>query len=190
MRRAARESDDSYHAITMLLRLLLAQLLLVAARAAAEDKPVADKGEPSELFLFCNTTSTCLVRQGALGATSGARVLPPLSPPPPPPPDHPSLHSFPTQACGALRLNEHCRTDGGYQLQTCIVDTADGPHSQGADSQRPLTGKQPLERGAVVKQHSGCKPTCSVSVAQLMLGCAAAAAAALVVIRWRQRQRF
>lgn len=69
----------------MLLRLLLAQLLLVAARAAAEDKPEAGKGEPSELFLFCNTTSACLVRQGASGATLVARVLPP---PPLPPPHH------------------------------------------------------------------------------------------------------
>ncbi|PRW55897.1 hypothetical protein C2E21_4989 [Chlorella sorokiniana] len=139
----------------MLLRLLLAQLLLTAARAADGEKPEegGDKGEPSELFLFCNTTSTCL-------------------------------------ACGALRLNEHCRTDGGYQLQTCVVDTADGPHSLGTDSRRPLKGKHSLERGAVVKQHTGCKPTSRVSVASFLLGCAAAAVAALGVIRWRQRQRF
>jgi len=48
----------------MLIRLLLTQLLLVAAaRAAADDKPAegSDAG-PVELFLFCNTTSTCLVR--------------------------------------------------------------------------------------------------------------------------------
>jgi len=89
-----------------------------------------------------------------------------------------------------LRLNEHCRTDGGYQLQTCVVDAADGPHSQGAETRRPLKGKHSLQLGAVVNQHTGCKPTSRVSVAQFMLACAASAAAAVVVIRWRQRQRF
>lgn len=128
------------------------------------------------------------------GACGQLLVPPPLLPPPPEPlSTAPHLSLSPTslaQACGVLRLNEHCRTDGGYQLQTCVVDTADGPHSQGAETRRPLEGKHSLERGDVVKQHTGCKPTCRVSVPQFMLACAAAAVVALGVIRWRQRQRF
>lgn len=177
----------------MLLRSLLALLLLAAARAGGEDEgPAEGHPEPAgTMFMFCNATSACLVRVGRQGSPPHAAAaavacchvprLPPMPSSPRPP--------LPSQPCGALMLNEHCRMEGGYMLETCVVGTAGGPHSHGADSQRPLRGKIALKEGTVMKQHSGCRPTCWVTVPQLMVGCACGAAAALLVLRWRQRQR-
>ena len=183
----------------MMLRPLLALLLLAAARAGGEEESAAEgRQQPAgSMFLFCNATSACLVR--------GLGVRPSLarrrSPPPPlaaavavvRPTSPPLCQPLPPlslrQPCGALDLNEHCRMEGGYQLETCVVGTAGGPHSHGVDSQRPLRGKIALAEGTVMKQHSGCKPTSRGTVPQLMLGCAGGAAAALLLLRWRQRQR-
>ena len=190
------------------LLLILASVLASLAEGAADGKK---EGEPQpQLFLFCNLTSSCQVIgvNNRAGCTCSGLCLAPPPPPPLPgaPPAAATCASQPLQVrplcvvtscvpsclavlqpCGALRLNEHCRTAGGYALATCMAGIE--TDKRGADFKKPLGPEQTaLHEGSIVTQHHACTPHSRVSVSTLLLGCAIGAVAALAVLRWRGQQ--
>lgn len=93
------------------------------------------------------------------------------------------------QPCGALRLNEHCRTAGGYAVATCVAGLESESDERGADFRQPLGEERTgLPVGSIVTQHQACTPRSRVSVSTLLLGCAVGTVAALAVVRWRGQQ--